>query len=118
MRINPNLILVAAVALALLFFFNKKENFRRRQDISKRNYPLGFSTIKITPYNTIVKMPYDLPPTLSTDSCVSACSVRSAGPNVILGKGVFDPRGKASADQRSRVSTGGSSVDCTMACST
>ena len=107
MRINPNLILVAAVALALLFFFNKKENFRR-QNISKRDYPLGFSTIKITPYNTIVEMPYDLPPTLSTDSCVSACSVRSAGPNVILGKGVFDPR----------VSTGGSSVDCTMACST
>ena len=109
MKVSNNVLIVAAIVIVAFVLFGpklRKEGFR--QNISKNDYPLGISTVHITPYNTIVRMPYDLPPTLSTDSCIGACSQRQSGPNVLLGQGVFSKG----------YPPGGSSTDCTMACST
>ncbi len=96
---------IFSLLLVLVFLCIRKSLYSEHFQIG--DFPLGISTVKITPYNKIVQMPYDLPPTLATEDCVSACSMRQSGPNVLLGKSVF-------SDKPARLA---SSTDCVLSCS-
>jgi|694.fasta_scaffold30877_5 hypothetical protein len=102
-------LLILAIALALVLLLSTSEKFQYAAPISYNPYPYGISTIKVTPFNKVVEMPYDMPASLSTDQCTYSCARNKTRPNIILGKGVFAPK---------TVTHGGSSTDCVMSCST
>jgi hypothetical protein len=100
------LILIVALIVLVGYILISKEGY---QSLAEQGWPLGISTVRITPNNHLVKMPYDMGHTLSTDSCLSACSTNLTRPNILLGKGVFSNTAPAPNP---------SSTNCVMACST